>query len=131
MPWNIWPTIDCMLIGVKRAGDQHAGHQREGDRHAHVAEAQEQDRHQEQDRGRCSFHDARAKSSASSGPSKPCCQPLTSCSTENSTISAPGDRHDRRVGRERDQRRHAEAAEIEQRVLGAEHQTIASADQPG
>ena len=42
MPWNIWPTIDCMLIGVSAAGDEHAGHQREGDRHAHVAEAQEQ-----------------------------------------------------------------------------------------
>ena len=72
----------------ERACHQHARHQREGDRNAHVAEAQEQGRHQEQDRAVAHLR-MPAKSSASSGPSKPWRQPLMICSRENSTISAP------------------------------------------
>ena len=72
----------------ERACDQHAGHQREGDRHAHIAEAQEQGGHEQEDRAVAHFT-IPAKSSASSGPSKPWRQPLTICSTQNSTISAP------------------------------------------
>ena len=88
MPWNICPTIDCMLIGRQAAGHQHAGHQRERDRHAHVAENQKKAGHEQQDRA-VGHLTIPAKSSASSGPSKPCRQPLMICSSENSTISAP------------------------------------------
>ena len=88
MPWNICPIIDCMLIGVSMQAVEHAGHQREGDRHAHVAEDQEQGRHQQEDRAVASFHDPREIVGVFR-PFEAVRQPLTSCSMQNSTISAP------------------------------------------
>ena len=72
----------------EHAGGEHAGHQGECDRNAHVAEDQEAGRHEQDDRT-VAHHLIPAKSSWSSGPSKPWRQPLTICSMQNSTISAP------------------------------------------
>jgi hypothetical protein len=48
MPWNSCPIIDCMLT-ASSPWHEHAGDEREHDRHAHVAEAQEQQRHHDQE----------------------------------------------------------------------------------
>ena len=72
----------------EHAGGEHAGHQCEGDGYAHITEGDKQEGHQQQDRTVTHFT-IPAKSSASSGPSKPLRQPLISCSMVNTTISTP------------------------------------------
>src|SRR6478735_6645992 len=69
-------------------GDEHTCHQCKCNRHAHVAKDQKKGRHQQKDHAVRHFTIA-AKSSASTGPSKPWRQPLINCSMQNITISAP------------------------------------------
>ena len=93
------------------AGHQHAGHQREGDRHAHVAEDQEQGRHEQEDRAVAHF--------TMPGEIVRVLRPLEAVAPAIDDLldgeqhdQRAGDRHARRVGRERDQRGRAEAAHV-------------------
>ena len=96
----------------ERSGDQHAGHQREGHRHAHVAEPRNRKVIRKRTR-HCSFRDPRRCRLGPRAPRSRSRQPLTSCSMANSAISAPESGTQAVYTVERDQRRHAEAAEVE------------------
>ena len=110
----------------EHAGRQHARHQREGDRHAHIAEDQKQGGHEQEDCAVAHFTTPdeivgvfRALKAVA-----PAVDQLLDGEQHDQRA---GDRHARRIGAERDQRRRAKAAHVVEKILDAEHQH-ASAD---
>ena len=88
MPLKSCAIIEARLTGVNAVTTSTDRDQREGHRHAHIAEEQEQKPHQE-DEPAIGRHSDFLFSSASDVPAKPFFQPLTICSMMKMATSTP------------------------------------------
>ena len=122
MPWKSWPTMEGRLMGVRgRWRRARRSMSANVDRHAHVAEQQEDHRHQRaQDGGRGSRERCRLRARGRRRPdlrdrgSRPPAIDQLFEREQRDQGAREGD--DDGVKRQRDQRRHAETAEVVEEV---------------